>query len=142
MAKKVGFWLLVAVLLAGCRTKYVAVPTVQIRDSVVTRLQRDSVVLRDSVFLNTYTRGDTVFRDRVRTKYLYRDRWRVDTFAVVKRDTVTLVYQTETTSTGGVISSAKWALKWLLWVVIAFVGLFVGFKTVKTCCKMMRNKEL
>jgi len=130
MIKKVFLLVVFISLLAGCRTKYVAVPTVQIRDSIVTKVQRDSVALHDSVFVNTYTRGDTVFVDKVKAMYLYKDRLRVDTVAVVKRDTVTQVIR-ETTSAGGVISGAKGALKWLLWVVIAFVGLFVGCRVIK-----------
>lgn len=86
MGKRIVLAVLAALLLAGCRTKYVAVPEVHMRDSVVLRLQRDSVFLRDSVFVNTWTRGDTVFVDKVKTTCLYKDRLRVDTVLVEKRD--------------------------------------------------------
>ena len=81
--------LLVCLLLAGCRTvRYVPVETVRTDSVYVDRFTRDSVYLRDSVFVNRWMQGDTVFVDKVSVKYLYRDRWRHDTVAVVRRDSV------------------------------------------------------
>lgn len=84
------FWgLLVCLMLAGCRTvRYVPVETVRTDSVYVDRFTRDSVYLRDSVFVNRWMQGDTVFVDKVSVKYLYRDRWRHDTVAVVRRDSV------------------------------------------------------
>lgn len=83
------FGLLACLLLAGCRTvKYVPVPSVSVDSVYVDRFHRDSVYLHDSVFVNQYSKGDTVYVDKVSVKYLYRDRWRYDTVAVTKRDSV------------------------------------------------------
>lgn len=87
------FWGLLAcllvTLLAGCKTvRYVPVETVRTDSVYVDRFMRDSVYLRDSVFVNRWVVGDTVFVDKVSVKYLYRDRWRHDTVAVTKRDSV------------------------------------------------------
>ena len=49
---------------------------------------RDTVITRDSVYIREWMKGDTVFVDRFRDRYVYRDRWRdsvliqVDSFAV------------------------------------------------------------
>lgn len=80
---------LLIALLVGCRTvKYVPVETVRTDSIYVDRFARDSVYLRDSVYVNRWVVGDTVFVDKVSVKYLYRDRWRYDTVAVVRRDSV------------------------------------------------------
>ena len=81
--------LIVILLLAGCKTvRYVPVETVRTDSVYVDRFARDSVYLRDSVYINRWTYGDTVFVDKVSVKYLYRDRWRHDTVAVTRRDSV------------------------------------------------------
>lgn len=81
--------MLACLVLAGCKTvRYVPVETVRTDSVYVDRFTRDSVYLRDSVFVNRWTVGDTVFVDKVSVKYLYRDRWRHDTVAVTRRDSV------------------------------------------------------
>ena len=83
--KGLFFGLLACLLLAGCRTvKYVPVPSVSVDSVYVDRCMRDSIYLHDSVFVNQYSKGDTVFVDKVVTKYKYKDRWRYDTVAVVR----------------------------------------------------------
>lgn len=86
----------VLTLLFGCRgVKYVQVPSVSVDSVYVDRWQRDSVYVRDSVFVNQWKKGDTVFIDKMVTKYKYRDRWRYDTVAIVRRDTVQVPYPVE-----------------------------------------------
>ena len=80
-------------LLWGCTaTKYVPVPSVSVDSVYVDRFHRDSVYLHDSVFVNRWVEGDTVFVDKVVTKYKYKDRWRYDTVAVVRADSVRVPY--------------------------------------------------
>ena len=82
--------LLSVVLLVGCTTtRYVPVPSVSIDSVYVDRF------LHDSVFVNHYSKGDTVFVDKVVTKYKYKDRWRYDTVAVVRTDSVQVPYPVE-----------------------------------------------
>ena len=88
--------LLSVVLLVGCTTtRYVPVPSVSVDSVYVDRFHRDSVYLHDSVFVNQYSKGDTVFVDKVVTKYKYKDRWRYDTVAVVRVDSVRVPYPIE-----------------------------------------------
>lgn len=87
-------WLIT--LLAGCKTvRYVPVETVRTDSVTVDRFIRDSVYLRDSVYVNRWTQGDTVFVDKVSVKWRYRDRWRRDTVAVVRRDSVEVAVPVE-----------------------------------------------
>ena len=88
--------LLSVVLLVGCTTtRYVPVPSVSVDSVYVDRWLRDSVYLKDSVFVNQWTQGDTVYRDKVVTKYQYKDRWRYDTMAIVRVDSVQVPYPVE-----------------------------------------------
>lgn len=83
-------------LLFGCRSvRYVPVPSSSTDSVYVDRWHRDSVYVRDSVFVNQWKKGDTVFIDKMVTKYKYRDRWRYDTVAIVRRDTVQVPYPVE-----------------------------------------------
>ncbi len=63
--------LLCLLLIAGCRVRYVEIPVVTERVKVEykTNSQRDSVYIADTV--HTYTRGDTIYRDKVRYKVKY-----------------------------------------------------------------------
>lgn len=82
--------LMAVALLAGCKTRYVAVP--EYHEIVVhhsdTLLRVDSVQLRDSVIIRV--QGDTIvqevwrWRDRVKhdTRIVYRDSARVDSVRV------------------------------------------------------------
>ena len=95
-----GLWglavLIVILLFVGCRTvKYVPVPSVSVDSVYVDRFHRDSVYLHDSVFVNRWTQGDTVFVDKVVTRYKYKDRLRHDTVAVVRVDSVRMPYPIE-----------------------------------------------
>ena len=88
--------LIVISLLCGCKTvKYVPVETVRTDSVYVDRFTRDSVYLRDSVFVNRWMQGDTLYVDKVVTRYKYRDRWRYDTVAVVRTDSVRVPYPVE-----------------------------------------------
>lgn len=88
--------LIVISLLCGCKTvRYVPVETVRTDSVYVDRWQRDSVYLRDSVFVNRWVVGDTVYQDKVVTRYKYKDRWRYDTVAVVRTDSVRVPYPVE-----------------------------------------------
>ena len=86
------FLLLFAIILAGCTaTKYVPVESVRVDSIYVTKVHRDSIFERDSVFMAV--KSDTVFISRV--QYRYRDRIVRDTISVLHSDTVTKVVEVE-----------------------------------------------
>lgn len=87
------FWgIIVCILisfLAGCKSvQYVPVETVRTDSVYVDRYLRDSIYQRDSVFINRWTAGDTVYQDKVVWKYVYRDKVKYDTVAILRSDTV------------------------------------------------------
>lgn len=89
--------LLIAALLAGCTTtKYVPVPEVHHDTVRVTQQQRDSIYLHDSIYVQTLTRGDTVYQTTDRWHTQYRDRWSHDTVYQSRTDTIPKPYPVET----------------------------------------------
>ena len=88
--------LMAAVLLAGCTTtKYVTVPEVHHDTVRVTQQERDSIYLHDSIWVQTLTRGDTVFLTTDRWHTLYRDRWSHDTVYQSRTDSIPKPYPVE-----------------------------------------------
>ena len=85
-------FLFLTIFVNSCTTtKYVPVDSVRVDSVRVETVRRDSVVLRDSIYI--VQRGDTVFKTKY--KYVYRDRVLRDTFYHVKCDTVTKVVKVE-----------------------------------------------
>ena len=72
--------LLFLLLLCGCRTEYVPIESVRYDSVMIEKLMRDSVFVRDSVYLKE--KGDTVFKYKDRFVYVYKNR--VDTFFAEK----------------------------------------------------------
>lgn len=87
-------------LLAGCKSvQYVPVETVRTDSVYVDHYLRDSIYQRDSVFINRWTAGDTVYQDKVVWKYVYRDKVKYDTVAILRSDTVRVPYPVERKNT-------------------------------------------
>lgn len=94
-------WFLIHILalffLTSCAAhKSVITDTTHQTDTVVrtdtvrlTKFQRDSVAIHDSVFVSVATRGDTVEVVKYRYKTCWRDRWHTDSVYISKHDTVT-----------------------------------------------------
>lgn len=83
-------------LLSGCKSvQYVPLETVKTDSVYVDRYLRDSIFLQDSVFVNRWTAGDTVYQDKVVWKYVYRDKVKYDTVAILRSDTVRVPYPVE-----------------------------------------------
>lgn len=70
--------------LAGCSTQYIPVETVRTDSVFLSRLQRDSIFIRDSVYLKQ--KGDTVFQWKY--KYVYKYVTVRDTAFIDRTDTI------------------------------------------------------
>ena len=83
-------------LLTGCKSvQYVPVETVRTDSVYVDRYLRDSIYQRDSVFINRWTAGDTIYQDKIVYKYIYRDKVKYDTVAILRSDTLRIPYPVE-----------------------------------------------
>lgn len=95
MLKRITLILALCLTLVGCKTiEYVPVEKVvekEIvkRDSIyITKVKVDSIKEVDSVFVNTYIKGDTIYQDKYKYVYRYKDKVRVDTLWVFGIDSV------------------------------------------------------
>lgn len=76
---------IIALIFCGCTTtKYIPVETVRDVYHHSTDTIRDSI--SHTVYVNQYSKGDTVYNDRI--EYLYKDRWKVHDSIVIQRDSI------------------------------------------------------
>ena len=116
-------------LLASCRqVEYVTVEKVRNDTTYITKWQRDSVWLHDSIHIRE--RGDTVMIERWHTQW--RDRLRVDTIYQSTHDTIPQPYPIETIKM--VEKELSWWQRLRLWIgniiLIAILGV-IGYYGVK-----------
>ena len=74
------WWVLLFLCLCGCRTEYVPVESVRYDSLMIEKLIRDSVFVRDSVYVQK--KGDTIYKYKDKYVYVYKNR--VDTFYMEK----------------------------------------------------------
>ena len=71
---------LVLLLLCSCtKTQYIPVETTVIDTLRITKIQRDSVYCRDSIFVDKYRNGDTVYIVKTNTRIMYKNVYHNDT---------------------------------------------------------------
>ena len=120
LARRAVLVLLPAVILcAGCSPKIVERIVVQ-RDTLQVH-HRDTTYRRDSIYIREWMKGDTVYLDRFRDRYVFRDRWRDSISVREVHDTTTVQVQVE--------KNLSWAQKAKIgafpWLLLALIGAFV-----------------
>ena len=108
------WWVLLFLCLCGCRTEYVPLEVVRYDSIVFVSLDRDSVFVRDSVYLKE--KGDTV--EKFKSKYVYVYRVRVDTFYMEKMREVEVPVPVERKLTWWERVKLEYA-EWLIGVLVA-----------------------
>lgn len=78
-------------LLFGCSPKVVPEGRVSHDTVYIAKQMHDSVHVLDSVFIREYTRGDTVYVDRVKWREMYSEKEVHDTLYSASVDTLTVV---------------------------------------------------
>lgn len=94
----IAFWvvlIMLVLLFAGCKTRTVVVESVRTDTTYITKQQRDSIWLHDSIYMHEYQKGDTVFmfRDRWHTQYVEKQVH--DTTYIATHDTIPDPYPVE-----------------------------------------------
>lgn len=85
--------LLACLLFGSCTTtEYVTVEKIKHDTTYVSKLQRDSVWLHDSIYVKEWTKGDTVYRDRDRWHTKYIEKQVHDTVYQATHDTIPQPY--------------------------------------------------
>ena len=82
---------------------------------------RDTLVTKDSVYIKEWLRGDTVYVEKFRDKYVYRDRWRDSISIKEVHDTTTVEMKVEKELTAG----QKLKISSFWWLLAGFLGCLV-----------------
>lgn len=80
--KKYVIMILLALIICGCKTRYIQVEVPRYTERTKIEQRVDSIYVQDTIHI--YQRGDTIFQDRIR--YKYRDRYHTDT--IIKVDSI------------------------------------------------------
>ena len=110
--------LLTAVLHAGCSPRIVERVVVQ-KDTVQVH-HRDTTFRRDSVYIREWMKGDTVYIEKYKDRYVFRDRWR-DSVAV-RVDSVTVERVKEVKVEKPLSWSQRAKIGAFPWVLLALIG--------------------
>lgn len=132
MVKRLLFLIIPYIILssfAGCKSvQYVPMETVRTDSIYVDRYQRDSIYQRDSVFVNRWTAGDTIYQDKVVWKYVYRDKVKYDTVAILRSDTINVPYPVECKLSKWEqlkLNVGGWAISIIIIIVLIVMGCMV-----------------
>ena len=122
------FLMLLAWLTSCTTTKYVEVERIRTDTTYITKWQKDSVWLHDSIHIRE--RGDTVRIEKWHTQW--RDRLRVDTIYQATHDTIPQPFPVETIKE--VPAELSWWQRLRIWIgnigLIAILGV-IGYYGVK-----------
>ena len=91
---------LMSAMLSSCRSSKGIVETV-LHDTIFSiRTSKDSVFIKDSVVIQEFVKGDTIFVSKIKFLTKYNERIKLDTVYISKTDTVKEVGVKESSSKG------------------------------------------
>lgn len=99
----------------------------KIVEKVVTKIEyvdvhhRDTLITKDSVYIREWLKGDTVYVEKYRDKYVYRDRWRDSVSVREVHDTTTVEKKVERELTAG----QKMKINSFWWLLVGLLGFAV-----------------
>lgn len=103
---------------AGCSSLWKARESVVIQRDTVAVHHRDTTFRRDSIYIREWMKGDTVYVDRFRDRYVFRDRWRDSVSVREVHDTTRVEVKVE--------KELNWAQKAKIgafpWLLLALIG--------------------
>ena len=83
MSSRLSILLVCLLLAVACSPRIITRTEVVYRD----RVQKDSLFFRDSIYIKEKVKGDTIYIDRFRDRYVIRDKLRTDTLLQEVHDT-------------------------------------------------------
>ena len=115
--------LIACLALVGCKKiEYVSVPQVQIRDSIVTKLQHDSIFIK----VTEKQKNDTIYRDSIVYNYVFRN----DTIRVNRTDSIPYPLEVEKLIEKK-LNGYQRTMIGLGWTLILSVIGFIGYRGLK-----------
>ena len=125
--------LLFLLFLCSCRTEFIPIESVRYDSIMIEKLMRDSVFVRDSVYLKET--GDTIYKYKDRFVYVYKNR--VDTFYAERVREIEIPVPVERKLTWWESVKLKYA-EWMIGVVFVLVIIYAVRKWV---LKLFRKEK-
>ena len=132
---RICFWCFVGMvlmalvgLLSGCSPRIIEHEIVKHDTTYVEKLRRDSIYMHDSIYVHEYTQGDTVYRERDRWHYAWRDRLVHDSIYIAQRDTIT---NTEIREVERELSGWQWFQIWAGRIALIIAAAFLVWLIIK-----------
>lgn len=129
--------IIIAALCHGCTTtKEVIVEKVRTDTVYQNHMRHDSIHIRDSVWVERWTQGDTVYVVKDRWKTEWREKLRIDTVYIAKHDTVRVAVTQQQTR------QLTWFERWrvrigtIFFIVLGLFAIYCGWSFMKN----VRNK--
>lgn len=119
----------ISIILIGCKAKTVYVPVESVKTKYRDRLERDSIYLYDSVFVERWKNNDTVFLTKEKYKYLYRDKLVRDT--ICKTDSIAVPYPVIETKEVNRLTSFQSFQLWCGRIILILIFSYFVFKYIK-----------
>ena len=132
MKNRVYLLLMLSIILCGCKTRTVVmtVPEVRIDTVIISKSQRDSIWVHDSVHVSEKTEGDTVWLEVSKWHTKYVEKVVRDTTYIATHDTIPMPYPVE------VIKEVEKELNWreriqmgvgefAMWLLLTGAALFI-----------------
>lgn len=129
--------LFIALLCAGCSPRVVETVVVRTDTLIQTRVEKDSVVMRDSVWVNQTQRGDTVWVEKVKWVTKWENHLAHDTLYISKTDTV----RVKDVVVKEVKKPLVWWQKLLIWVGSSTLVFFIIFIVIGIIRFMKMRRE-
>lgn len=115
--------LIEALFFVGCKKiEYVYVPKVQIRDSIVTKMQHDSIFVK----VTEKQKNDTIYRDSIVYNFVFRN----DTIRVNRTDSIPYPVEVEKLVEKK-LNDYQRTMIGLGWTLILLIIGFIGYRGVK-----------
>lgn len=123
MKRIIFFMLFVFFCLVGCKKiEYVYVPKVQVRDSIVTKMQHDSIFIK----VTEKQKNDTIYRDSIVYNYVFRN----DTIKINRTDSIPYPVEVEKLVEKK-LNGYQRTMIGLGWTLILAVVGYAGYKGLK-----------
>ena len=120
---RITIFILLSVLICGCQSVKTVTVERTVHDTLrITKQQRDSIFLHDSIYVKEWAKGDTVYLETERWHTRYQDRWLCDTIYRSRTDSIPVPYPVEKK----VPAELNWFQQMRLWlgnIVLIALGL-------------------
>lgn len=119
--------------LVSCKTKTLHVPVEVIKTEYIDRVRIDSLLRYDSIFIDRFTKNDTVFLTK--EKYRYIDRVKIETDSFIKIDSIQVPYPVKGDSVNYVTGFQNFQI-WCGRILILLLFMYFGFKLLRKYIKI------